>query len=290
MSYYQALGLTAEPFSTSPDPAFFYLSKGHKAALYRLRIALGLKRGMCVVVGDVGTGKTTLSRKLSQVLREEPDTALYMILNPYFKSQKQFLTRLASIFHVDVSPKHDSGLDCIEAIEQFLFKKGVEERKTVVLLIDEAQLLPDYVLEILRILLNYETNEYKILQLILLGQLELVPRISRLANFWDRIALKCMLKPLDLAETREMIEFRLRQAGAPDHLFFSGAAIEAIHANTQGYPRRLSLLCHNSLEALVMQDRKVVDEQLVRDLIARDLRRVEEEDNFIKGVPDVVQA
>jgi general secretion pathway protein A len=99
-----------------------------------------------------------------------------------------------------------------------------------------------------------------------------------------------MLKPLDLAETREMIEFRLRQAGAPDHLFFSGAAIEAIHANTQGYPRRLSLLCHNSLEALVMQDRKVVDEQLVRDLIARDLHRVEEEDNFIKGVPDVVQA
>ena len=85
MSYYQALGLTAEPFSTSPDPAFFYLSKGHKAALYRLRIALGLKRGMCVVVGDVGTGKTTLSRKLAQVLREEPDTALHMILNPFFK-------------------------------------------------------------------------------------------------------------------------------------------------------------------------------------------------------------
>lgn len=290
MSYYQALGLTAEPFSTSPDPAFFYLSKGHKAALYRLRIALTLKRGMCVVVGDVGTGKTTLSRKLSQVLREEPDLALYMILNPYFKSQKQFLTRLAAIFHVDISPKRSSGLDCIEAIEQFLFKKGVEERKTVVLLIDEAQLLPDYVLEILRILLNYETNEYKILQLILLGQLELVPKISRLANFWDRIALKCQLKPLDLAETKEMIEFRLRQAGAPEHLFFSDAAIEAIHASTKGYPRRLSLLCHNSLEALVMQDRKVVDEQLVRDLIDRDLRRVEEaEDLFIKGVPDVVK-
>ena len=163
MSYYKLLGLNDEPFSTSPDPSFFFLSSQHKAALTRLRIALNLKRGLSIIVGDVGTGKTTLSRKLSQLLKEEPDVCFFMILNPYFRTQKQFLSRLVALFHAPIDPRKTSGLDCIEAIEQFLYKTGVQEKKRVVLLIDEAQLLPQYVLEILRILLNYETNEFKIL-------------------------------------------------------------------------------------------------------------------------------
>jgi general secretion pathway protein A len=282
MSYYEVLGLKAEPFSTSPDPSFFFLSKGHKAALYRLRIALKLKRGLCVIMGDVGIGKTTLSRKLAQVLREEPDVSLYMVLNPYFKSQKQFLTRLVSLFHVDVSPRRSSGLDCIEAIEHFLFQKGVQEQKTVVLLIDEAQLLPDYVLEILRILLNYETNEYKILQLVLVGQMELLPRISGLANFWDRIALKCVIRPLGLDETREMIDFRLKQAGSRGDALFTERAIAMVHEHTQGYPRKLSIMCHNLLESLVMQDKQIVDEALVRETIIADIQPIKP-----GGVPNV---
>jgi general secretion pathway protein A len=275
MSYYKVLGLTDEPFSTSPDPAFFYLSKEHKAALTRLRIALSLKRGLSVILGDVGTGKTTLSRKLAQVVRDEPNVVLYMILNPYFKSQKQFLARLTSLFRADTESRRSSGLDCIEAVEQFLYRTGVEEQRTVVLLIDEAQLLPDYVLEILRILLNYETNEYKILQLVLVGQMELLPRLSRMQNFWDRIALKCVIHPLDLEETREMISFRLRQAGHRGASgLFAEEAIKLIHEYTRGYPRQLSLFCHNSLESLVMQGKRMVDEALVQELIRRDVKPV----------------
>ena len=272
MSYYRILGLHDEPFSTSPDPSYFFLSAQHKAALTRLRIALSLKRGLSVIVGDVGTGKTTLSRKLSQILREEPDVCFHMILNPYFKTQKQFLSRLVSLLHAPIDTKKTTGLDCIEAVEQFLYKTGVQEKKRVVLLIDEAQLLPDYVLEILRILLNYETNEYKILQLILVGQMELVPVLSRMPNFWDRIALKCVINPLDFAEAKELIQFRLQQAGYQGAGLFAEDGIRLIHKHTKGYPRQMSMMCHNLLEMLVMRDRTIVDETLVREAITNELR------------------
>jgi general secretion pathway protein A len=148
----------------------------------------------------------------------------------------------------------------------------VQEKKRVVLLIDEAQLLPDYVLEILRILLNYETNEYKILQLILVGQMELVPVLSAMPNFWDRIALKCVIRPLDVKEMKEMIDYRLKQAGHSGNGLFSDEAIQAIFDHTRGYPRKMSMMCHNLLEMLVMQDRKVVDAALVREAAAAELR------------------
>lgn len=272
MSYYKILGLQDEPFSTSPDPSYFFLSSQHRAALTRLRIALNLKRGLSIIVGDVGTGKTTLSRKLSQLLKEEEDVCFYMILNPYFRTQKQFLSRLVTLFHAPIDPKKTSGLDCIEAIEQFLYKTGVQEKKRVVLLIDEAQLLPQYVLEILRILLNYETNEFKILQLILVGQTEMIPVLSKMPNFWDRIALKCVIAPLNLAEARELLTFRLQQAGYQGAGLFSDEAIRLIHEHTRGYPRKMSTLCHNLLEMLVMQDKTVVDEALVREAIAADVK------------------
>lgn len=274
MSYYRVLGLQKEPFSTSPDPAFFFLSKEHRAALCRLQITLTLKRGLCVVMGDVGTGKTTLSRKLSCVLANDPAVDFHMVLNPYFRTEKQFLSRLAALFHLTIS-KRATALDYMEEIERYLFKRGVEDQRTVVLLIDEAQILPDFVLEILRILLNYETNEHKILQLVLMGQMELLPRISKMPNFWDRIALKYMLNPLGEEEVRELIEFRLRQAGyAGAQALFAPEAVRLIWQQTQGYPRKLALLCHNSLERLVMTDGATVDEALVREVIAEDVQAV----------------
>lgn len=267
MSYYRTLGLNKEPFSTSPDPSFFFLSREHKAAFCRLQISVTLKRGLSVILGDVGTGKTTLSRKLSQVLKDDPDVMFHMILNPWFRTEKQFLARLTNLFHIDM-PARATGMDYMDAIERYLFDKGVEERKTVVMLIDESQILPDFVLEILRILLNYETNEYKILQLVLVGQLELLPRIREISNFWDRIALKYVLNPLGETEVKEMIDFRLRQAGYGGNAsLFSDEAIRAIWEHTQGYPRKLALMCHNALESLVMYDRKTVDGEIVGKVI-----------------------
>jgi general secretion pathway protein A len=281
MSYYRLLGLQEEPFSTSPDPAFFFLSREHKAAFCRLQIAIALRRGLSVILGDVGTGKTTLSRKLARALADDPRVRLHMILNPYFRSERQFLSRLSTLFRLSL-PARASTLDHMEAVERHLFQCGVEEGNTVVILIDEAQILPDFVLETLRVLLNYETNEYKILQLVLVGQLELLPRISAMPNFWDRIALKYVLNPLDRDELRDMIEYRLHQASGGDgrsakalrESLFTDEAIERIWEHTQGYPRRVSALCHNALESLVMYDKRTVDRDVVDRLIAADVQPV----------------
>lgn len=276
MSYYGILGLHKEPFSTSPDPAFFFLSRDHRAAFFRLQVSVALKRGLCVVMGDVGTGKTTLSRKLSQALHGEPDLHFHMIMNPYFKTEEQFLARLTHLFHIEEGTG-SAGVDYMDAIERFLFRRAVDEGQTVVLLVDEAQMLPDFALELLRILLNYETNEYKMLQLVLLGQMELLPRISRMANFWDRIAMRYILHPLGLDEVRELIDYRLRQAGyGGSEPLFVGEAIESIWRHTRGYPRKLSMMCHNALEYLVMHDRKRVDVEVAKALIAADVAAADE--------------
>lgn len=268
MSYYRLLGLSKEPFSTSPDPDFFYESKGHHAALTRLMIEIRLKRGMSLVLGDVGTGKTTLSRKLFQMLKARKDIIFHMILDPVENSEQAFLVSLLRAFNIPVPQAACTAMTCKEAIKKYLFQKVVHEGQTVVLLIDEAQKLNPVALEVLRTLLNYETNEFKLLQLVLLAQLELLPQISGMKNLWDRISFKHRLEPLDVQGTKEMIVFRLRQAGyAYAQPLFSDGAVEEIYRYTQGCPRRIGMLCHNVLKALVMDAGRCADENMVKALI-----------------------
>ena len=273
MSYYKILGLDAEPFSTSPDPAFFYESQEHHSALMRLMIEIRLKRGLSVILGDVGIGKTTLSRKLFHMLKERTDIIFHMILDPSYDTEEMFLESLIRTFNIILTSPKPSVLDYKEALKKYLFEKGVEENKTVVLLIDEAQKLNAVSLEMLRVLLNYETNEYKLLQLVLLGQLELVPKLRQMKNLCDRISLKYVINPFDESQTSQMITFRLRAAGYNSHIdFFTKDAITEIYRYTQGYPRRISMLCHNVLKTLVMEKKFLADGALIRDLTAREAR------------------
>ncbi len=274
MSYYKVLAFDKEPFSTSPDPEFFYLSKEHEAALTNILIELRLKRGLSVILGDVGTGKTTLSRKLVQELKGREDFIFQIVLDPSFENENLFLTSLAKNFDINISNSSDINLlDLREALERFLFQKGVTEGKTVTLIVDEAQKLDENSLEILRVLLNYETNQFKLLQLVLLGQMELHVKIMNIPNFFDRISFKYTLNPLDFEETKEMIEFRIAQAGykASMHLFMDDA-IREIYQYTKGYPRQVTMLCHRALKNMVLKNRFVVDAGFIREIIGEDIR------------------
>jgi len=275
MAYHTILGFKKEPFSTSPDPDFFYLTKEHDMALTNILIEIRLKRGLTTIFGDVGTGKTSLSRKLIQELRKRGNMLFHIILNPSFENEPQFLTSLAQNFNVDFSanafPGRSDILELRDAIETFLIKKCVEEKQTVILVIDEAQKLDLSTLETLRILLNFETNEYKLLQLVLLGQVELYPKIMQMPNFVDRISFKYTLNPLDVNETKELINYRIKKAGYESSMsLFLDDAITEIYSYTRGYPRRITMLCHKLLKELIIQNKQSVDRLLVHDVIIKD--------------------
>ncbi len=219
-----------------------------------------------MVLGDIGTGKTTLSRMLLQAFKDENDFIFHLVLDPSFKSEFQFLLSLVKMFNI--VPEFKSTLDFKEALEKYLYQKGVEEGKTIILLIDEGQKITPENLEVLRMLLNYETNEYKLLQLVIMAQVELLPKVKRIHNFIDRVALKYTINPLDENETRELIEFRLQQAGYKGaNKLFLPEAIKAIYQFTQGYPRKIALVCHDCLETLVMKELPLVDGDVVNEII-----------------------
>ncbi len=280
MSYFKLLGFEREPFSTSPDPYFFYSTRHHEAALTNILIELRLRRGLSVVLGDVGTGKTTLSRKLIRCLKERGDFVFHILLDPCFDSEYLLLNSLVRNFEVNLDQYTDptsrnrdlTVLDLKETLEKFLYQKTIVENKTVVLIIDEAQKLTQTSIEMLRVLLNYETNENKLLQLVLLGQLELHTKILNISNFFDRISFKYVLNPLGLDETRELIQFRIQQAGYQSRYpIFLEDAIQTIHKVSKGYPRKITLLCHRALKNLVVKKKWAVDESVVREIIDEDV-------------------
>ena len=275
MSYHKLLGFSVEPFSTSPDPEFFYLTREHDMALTNILIELRLKRGLTVILGDIGTGKTSLSRKLVHELRSRGDMIFHMILNPSFDSEEQFLSSFVRNFSIDfsqqTSPSMTNILELRDAVERFLIQKTIEEKQTVILIIDEAQKLNLTTLEVLRVLLNFETNQYKLIQLVLLGQLELYSKIVDMPNFLDRVSFKYTLNPLGPQETKEMINFRIKKAGYNSTMeLFNDDAVSEIYNYSRGYPRSITMICHRVLKELVIQNKFVVDRIIVRDVIEKE--------------------
>ena len=261
MDYFKILNLSREPFSNSPEPEFFYQSSQHLGCLQKLELAIRLHRGLNVVMGNVGTGKTTLCRELlirfakSEEDRNEVET--HLLIDPSIGTPREFLAAVATAFGISGLSAAESEWQFKEAIKQHLFQKGVDEKKTVVLIVDEGQKLPDFGLEILREFLNYETNESKLLQIVIFAQNEFEETLRQHPNFADRVNQFIALEPLNFQETRQLIAFRIaRASGEKPVRLFTWPGLWAVYKATGGYPRRIITLCHQSMLTIIIQNRK----------------------------------
>ncbi|MGA1868929.1 MAG: AAA family ATPase [bacterium] len=285
MDYIKLLNLTSEPFSNSPDPKFLFHSKRALVCLQQLELSIRLKRGLSIVIGDVGTGKTTLSRSLIQRFQAETDQfKFYLIIDPCFISEEDFLINLLKIFNIN-PPATETALAYKEAIRHFLLYEGIKKGRVIILIVDEAQKISDQSLEVLRSLLNFETNEFKLLQLVIFAQSEFYENIKQKINFSDRIDTLYTLKPLDEEDTRRMIEFRLRQAGWTEyHALFTPNAMRLIYLYTQGYPRKIITTCHHCLLAMLISKKNRVDTTIVNETLNNSPERYNEvmKKNLIK--------
>ena len=267
MRYFELLNLRREPFSNSPDPDLFYRTKQHRECLQALEIAIRLKRGLSVVTGHVGTGKTTLCRQLLRVLGERQGVVTHLILDPSFSDAREFLIHLNGFFGVDgQSAREASDWQLRENIKNALLRQAVEEDHLVVLIVDEGQKMSLECLEILRELLNFETNEHKLLQMVIFGQLEFEPILEAKANLADRVNLRFRIGPLDFQDTRELILARLAMCSkdiTPEGLF-SFWAFLGVYLATDGFPRQIVQLCHQALLAVIIKEKPRVTWGVVR--------------------------
>ena len=267
MDYFRVLDLSREPFSNSPEPEFFYQSPQHVECLQKLELAVRLRRGLNTVIGDVGVGKTTICRQIIRRFADDKDIETYLMLDPCFGSPIEFLRAIVDILGIPGGNPDVTEWHLKEKIKNHLFDKGVGEGKTLVLIIDEGQKISDFCLEILREFLNYETNEHKLLQIIIFAQKEFYRVLEAHTGFADRINFSHDLRPMNFTDTRAMIRFRLdtaKEENAGKDVRFTFPALWAIYRATGGYPRKIVGLCHRIILALIIQDRSKAGFALVR--------------------------
>jgi general secretion pathway protein A len=248
-SYY---GFAEKPFSLTPDPKFLYRSPSHAGAFELLQYAIRRREGFVVITGDIGTGKTTLCRALLEEIDRTTYTAL--VLNP-FLSEQDLLKRILQDFGVVTAAElkqgplaHASKQELIDTLYDFLLGL-VAHQASAVLIIDEAQNLPLAVLEQIRILSNLETDKEKLLQIILVGQLNLggLLRSPELRQLDQRVSIRYQLTPLDRDGVAGYVAHRLTIAGGSGTVSFTTRALEMVHRLSDGIPRLINLICDRAL-------------------------------------------
>jgi general secretion pathway protein A len=254
------------PFALSPDPQLFYSAPQFIQCLRSVESSIRLRQGLSMVIGDVGSGKTTIGRVLLQSFMDKPDYLFRMILDPEFENPVEFMNHVTQLFGIKTTAR--TSLEFKETIQNYLYTTGISERKIPVLIIDEGQKLSVEVMETLRTYLNFETNEYKLLQVLILSQNEILDRIRMIPNFLDRISTACYLKPLTEKEMKNMIEHRLRQiSGKPTGRVFSRKAINQIYSYSHGYPRKAIRLCQQLYLNLIQSKYKTISDKRVVETI-----------------------
>ena len=258
--YLQYFGLYENPFSIPPDPRYLYLSRGHQEALAHLQYGLGESGGFVQLTGEVGTGKTLLIRSLGERLPKDVDVAL--VLYPVL-TVAEFVAAICDDLGVPHPGGQASLKKLIDALNAHLLQSHARGRRTM-LIIDEAQNLSREVLEQIRLLTNLETTKQKLLQIILIGQPELVGLLAQpdLRQLAQRITARYRLTALTREETCYYIGHRCRVAGGRA-LLFNMSAMRRVHALSGGIPRLINIICDRSLLGAYTREKTVVDTGIV---------------------------
>jgi general secretion pathway protein A len=257
-------GLTEPPFSLTPDPRFLYLSRGHEDALMMLHYAITRNKGAAMLAGDIGLGKTTVSRKLLELL-DPIKHKVVLIVNPIL-TPIQILQEILAQLGIESSSRNRQVLvqDLHKALIEY-YERGQQ----IVLMIDEAHLIRSAnTFEELRLLLNCQMNDSFLITLILLGQSELRGKLAKVPALEQRLAVRYGLEKLDVVETGELILHRLRVAGyTAEQSPFTPDAIYEIHKASGGTPRLISQLADNALLIGMAKKAKMVDGFLMHEVI-----------------------
>lgn len=256
--YEAFFNLKERPFSISPDPRFFYLTAQHKEALYNCLYMIKNRTGPLYVHGDVGTGKTTIARRLYQQLIDDPNYIIAMIISPNLKSANALLRLIMQEFKVKTDKKYEGSL---QNFGEFLQAKAVEG-KVPVLFIDEAQLLKPDMLELIRFLLNFETNTQKLLQIVLFGQNELAYHLESKKELKSRM-YRSALASLTREDMEAMIDFRYKIAGGEKHPF-TKEGLDMLFRFSLGLPREVCKMCDMALLRAFANEKRAIDAEIIR--------------------------
>jgi general secretion pathway protein A len=257
-------GLKEKPFNLLPDPDYLYMSAGHENVFHHLEYAILENKGFVVITGEIGSGKTTLINFLLQKIPQDVQVAIFnnTDLDPH-----EFIKMACQEFELNVD-----GLDKVEMLDrlqQFLVEQYAA-RKRVVLIVDEAQNLIRRTLEEIRMLSNLETEKHHLLQIILVGQPELIHKLRSkdLEQFLQRVTVHAHLEALSPEDVGRYVRYRLEVAGATRLDLFTGEAVELIYTHSRGIPRLINILCDTALVYGYADELTVIGPETIQAVVA----------------------
>jgi len=265
--YERFYGLRDAPFELTPNPKFLFLTAAHSEALVNLQYGLSSARTLTVLLGEAGTGKTTLLRA---ALESEPCRAVKCVhVNNPTLTRAEFIETLAAQFGLGARAEQSKAV-LLSELEPVIRERRARG-ETTALVVDEAQSLSTELLEEVRLLANFETATEKLLPIVLAGQPELAERLNdhSLRQLKQRVALRCEITPLDLRDTAAYIAHRAKAAGGDATKLFTREAVMLIHQYSRGIPRTISVMCDNALLTGYALGRRPADREIVLE-VARD--------------------
>jgi general secretion pathway protein A len=260
--YESFYGLKEKPFNLTPDPDYIFMSQGHENALIHLEYAITENKGFVVITGEIGSGKTTI---INYLLRKIPQDIHIGIINNTLIQPLQFLKMICHEFELQVEREDKTAV--LAQFHDFLLEQYSRKRR-VVLIVDEAQNLPEVTIEEIRLLSNLEAEKQHLIQIILIGQPQLKFKLQKksLEQFVQRVTVYAHLYGLDKAEVNEYIRHRLRVAGGENLELFDEGALNAIYKYTHGIPRMVNILCDTALVYGYADDIKIIGKELIESV------------------------